>query len=64
MESMTAIAQRQEMCFKKYFRVWEFDFIFTARTGTAWMMCHNTRFESWQGQASMFWKNSSSGSAL
>lgn len=64
MGGMRAIAQRQELCFKMYFLVGEFDFIYTARTGMAWIICHNTRSEFVQGQASTFWANSSSRNAL
>lgn len=54
MEGMRPIAQRQELCFKKYFPVWEFEFVFAVRTGMAWTMCCNIGFELWQGQASIF----------
>lgn len=64
MGGMRANAQRQELCFKKCFLVWEFDFTFTARTGMAWTMCRNSRLEFFQDQASTFWENSSSQSAL
>lgn len=63
MGGIRAIAQRQELGCKKYFLVWEFDFIFPAQIGTAWTMCHNTRFEFLQGQARTFWVNSSPWSA-
>lgn len=64
MGGMRAIAQRQELSFKEYFLVWEFDFTFTALTETVWTMGHNTRFEFLQGQAGTFWENSPSWSAL
>lgn len=43
---------KKKKCFKNYFLVWGFHFIFRAWTRLAWTMYCNTRFEFFQEQAS------------